>query len=178
MARSIRLLKDDPDPNREPPSRARHRAEHVTVGVMMTAAERDALAIRAAAAGLSMGSLLRGEPAAQKAELEILRERARREGAAEARREREAEIDELRQELAKVTADGTARARSVAAAWRAAFEVEQEGVSELRSVVQARVPLASYRTDAGRPTYLEDFDARLRARLGRISPPLGGWPKG
>ena len=178
MARSTRLLKADPDPHREPASRARHRAEHVTVGVMMTRAERDALAARAAAAGLSMGSLLRGDPAAREAELKILREQAHREGAAEARREREAEIEELRQELAKVTADGRARARSVAAAWRAAFEVEQEAVSELRSVVQARVPLARYRTDAGPPTYLEDFDARLRARVARISPPLGGWPKG
>ena len=176
MARSIRLLKADPDPHREPPSRARHRAEHVTVGVMMTPAERDALAARARAAGLSMGSLLRGDSAAREAELQILRERSRREGLAEGRQGREAEVEGLRRDLAAARAAGESRVRAVAAAWRAAFEVEREGVSELRSVVRARVPLASYRTDAGRPSYLENFDARFQARLDQIPPPLGGWP--
>ena len=177
MARSIRLLKADPDPHREPPSRARHRAEHVTVGVMMTAAERDALAIRAAAAGLSMGSLLRGDPAAREAELQILRERSRRKGVAEGRREREAEVEGLRRDLAAATAAGEARVRAVAAAWRAAFQVECDAMGELRGVVVARVPLASYHPDGTGQSYLQAFERRLEAQLRSIPEPPGGWPK-
>ena len=178
MARSIRLLKADPDPHREPPSRARHRAEHVTVGVMMTPAERDALAARARAAGLSMGSLLRGDRDAREAELEVLRQRARRQGLDEGRGERGSEVEGLRRDLAAATAAGEARVRAVAAAWRAAFQVECDAMGELRAVVVARAPLASYQTDPGRRSYLDDFDARLKDRLGGIPPPLGGWPKG
>ncbi len=119
MARSVRLLKDGQAPHREPQSRARHRAEHVTVGVMVTIEERDALAARAAAAGISMGALLRGDPAARDAELQILRERSRRAGLAEGRREREADVAALREKLASIASTGDARANSVAAAWRA-----------------------------------------------------------
>ena len=116
MARSVRLLKNDPAPHRESPSRARHRARHVTVGVMMSTAERDAPAARAAAAGVSMGALLRGDPAAREAELQIIRERSRRGGLAEVRQEREAEVEGLRRDLAAATAAGEARVGAVAAA--------------------------------------------------------------
>lgn len=177
MARSVRLLKVNPDPRREPPSRARYRVRHVTVGVMMSVAERDALAARAAAAGVSMGALLRGDERARATELKAAFARGHMQGAAEAVQEHEAEMEALGKELAKVTADGRTRALSVAAAWRAAFEAERDGLDELRAVVQARVPLAIRRPDPRRPSYLEDFDARLRARLGKIPSPTGGWPE-
>ncbi len=50
MARQPHVVTRGPPPRREPPSRERPRSEHVTVGVMMTRAERGALAISAAAA--------------------------------------------------------------------------------------------------------------------------------
>ena len=177
MARSIRLLKADPDPHREPGSRARYRAEHVTVGVMMTPAERDALAILAAAAGFSMGSRLGGDSAAREAELQILRERSRREGMAEGWQGREAEVERLRRDLAAATAAGEARVRAVAAAWRAAFQVECDAMGELRAVVVAWVSLASYHPDGTGQGYLQAFEQQLEAQLRGIPEPPGSWPK-
>ncbi|HVA21780.1 MAG TPA: hypothetical protein VNN74_06775 [Candidatus Micrarchaeia archaeon] len=174
MARSIRLVQPD---RREPPSRARHRAGHVTVGVMMTIGERDALAARAAAAGVSMGALLRGDREAREAELARTRKRARAEGLGAGQREREAEVAGLQQELA-AAAGPEQRAKAAAAGWRAAFEVERDVMWELYAVVKERVPQASYRTVAGQASYLDELTKRMEARLKQIPAPPGGWPKG
>ena len=144
---------------------------------MVTVEERDVLAARAAAAGISLGALLRGDRAAREAEMAHARKRARAEGLAAGRREREAEVAALRGELARAAQVAEERALAAAAAWRAAFEVERGAIGELYAVVRERVPEASYPTGDGQITWLDDFHRRLEARLAQIPPP-GGWPQG
>lgn len=50
-------------------------------------------------------------------------------------------------------------------------------MGELRAVVVARVPLASYHPDGTGKSYLQAFDRRLEAQLRSIPEPPGGWPK-
>ncbi len=178
MTRSIRRVKPDPPARREPPARARYRAGHVTVGVLMTVEERDALAVRATAAGVSMGALLRGDQAGREAELATVQKRARAQRLATGRGERAAEVEALRRDLAAATPAGEARTRAAVAGWRAAFAVMRDAAQELAGVIAERVPMATVRPGRTGESYMEAFNRRLQARLAEIPAPPGGWPEG
>ena len=76
-----------------------------------------------------------------------------------------AEVESLRRDLAAAAAAGEARARAVAAARRAAFNVELDAATELAAVIAKRVPLAGYHPGGTGESYLEAFSRRLQARL-------------
>ncbi len=123
---------------------------------------------------LSMGAILRSDAQGREAVRAAIQNGAHGEGLAAGRRERVAEVEVLRRDIATVTAAAEARTSAAVTGWLAAFEIMRNTVGELAKAVEERVPLASAHPGGTRETLLEAFRSRLR----QIPAPPGGWPKG
>ncbi len=103
MTKLLHVVEGDPPRHREPrPSRARYRAGHRTLGLDVPLAAWEALDARRAAEGKTFSQLLLGALADHDAAIAEVRERARaaEDRLGEVESARQAEIAELRRELA------------------------------------------------------------------------------
>ena len=138
-----------PSTSNRSPSKDRDAAQNPTVGVRMTRAQRDTLAARAEAAGVSMGALLMGALADQDQAVAAARTQVFVDGADAQRaadtREREARDSEHRAALADLKRSHNAElAASAEAAQTAVDAAYQQGLAQADPALQAEVEIVRF----------------------------------